>query len=209
MPGINAMRRKELDRDFRKVLDVLAASPGIEKNLAVPPQEFTRRQSATWQALEQAGLDVGFVFSDEHYDGDVPYLGGNTNITIEQVAGVIGKNGFHLIAGLEGGYVSEQLASRANASVHKVELLQLADEKYPIQAERIEDVLDQTAGKKVRRVGLLTPRQVIPCGIVDALEKIVGRKMSSMPKICISASAMKNQISKWSSSEMPRSLATR
>ena len=176
MPGINAMRRKELDRDFRKVLDVLAASPGIEKNLAVPPQEFTRRQSATWQALEQVGLDVGFVFSDEHYDGDVPYLGGNTNITIEQVAGVIGKNGFHLIAGLEGGYVSEQLASRANAKVHKVELLQLADEKYPIQAERIEDVLDQTAGKKVRRIGLLTPRQVIPSGIVDSLEKIVEKE---------------------------------
>ena len=176
MLGISSMRRKELDQDFRKVLDVLAASPGIEKSLAVPLQEFTRRQSATWQALERVGLDVGFVFSDEHYDGDVPYLGGNTNITIEQVAGVIGKNGFHLIAGLEGGYVSEQLASRANARVHKVELLQLADEKYPIQAERIEDVLDQAAGKKVRRVGLLTPRQVIPGGIVDSLEKIVEKE---------------------------------
>ena len=80
----------------------------------------------------------------------------------------------HLIAGLEGGYVSEQLAPRANAKVHKVELLQLADEKYPIRAERLEDVLEQSAGKKVRRIGLLTPRQVIPCGIVDYLEQIVG-----------------------------------
>jgi hypothetical protein len=174
MPGIDAMRRKELDRDFGKVLDVLAQCPGIEKSVAVPLQEFTRRQSATWQALDQANLDVGFVFSDEHYDGDVPYLGGNTNITIEQVAGVIGKDGFHIIAGLEGGYVSEQLAARANASVHKVELLQLADEKYPIRAERIEDVLEQAAGTKVRRIGLLTPRQVIPCGIVDSLERIAG-----------------------------------
>lgn len=174
MPGINAMRRKELDRDFGKVLDVLAQCPGIEKSLAVPSQEFTRRQRATWQVLDQADLDVGFVFSDEHYDGDVPYLGGNTNITIEQVAGVIGKNGFHLIAGLEGGYVSEQLASRANARVHKVELLQLADEKYPIRAERIEDVLEQAAGMKVHRIGLLTPRQVVPCGIVEFLEQIVG-----------------------------------
>jgi len=176
MPGINAMRRKELDRDFRKVLDVLAECSGIEKNLAVPLQEFTRRQRATWQALDQADLDVGFVFSDEHYNGDVPYLGGNTNITIEQVAGVIGKDGFHIIAGLEGGYVSEQLASRANARVHKVELLQLADEKYPIRAERIEDVLEQAAGMKVHRIGLLTPRQVVPCGIVDFLEQIVGRE---------------------------------
>jgi hypothetical protein len=176
MLGINANRFLELHRDFPQILRVLSESPGIDKDLAVPPEEFARRQSATWQALESAGLDAGFVFSDEHYDGDVPYLGGNTNISIEQVAGVIGKTGFHIIAGLEGGYVSEQLGSRANARVHKVELLQLADEKYPIRAERLEDVLDEAAGRKIRRIGLLTPRQVIPCGIVDALEKIVGRE---------------------------------
>jgi Xaa-Pro aminopeptidase len=174
MSGIDIIRRKELTGDFPKILDVMAACPGIEKNLAVPKEEFSRRQSTVWNALEQAGLDAGFVFSDEHYNGDVPYLGGNTNITIEQVAGAIGKNGFHLIAGLEGGYVSEQLAPRAGASVHKVELLQLADEKYPIRAERLEDVLEETAGRKVRRIGLLTPRQVVPTGIVTALEKIVG-----------------------------------
>jgi len=173
MSGIDTTRRKELTNDFSRVMDVLSGCPGIDKNLAVPPAEFSRRQQATWQALEQSGLDAGFVFSDEHYDGDVPYLGGNTNITIEQVAGAIGKNGFHLIAGLEGGYVSEQLAPRANAKVHKVELLQLADEKYPIRAERLEEVLEETAGKIIRRIGLLTPRQVIPAGIVAALEKIV------------------------------------
>lgn len=174
MPAISPDRQDELTRDFQKVLSVLAECTGIDKSLAVPCEEFARRQSATWKALDQAGLDIGFVFSDEHYDGDVPYLGGNTNITIEQVAGAIGKNGFHLVAGLEGGYVSEQLAPRANAKVHKVELLQLADEKYPIHAERLEDVLDDTAEKKVRRIGLLTPRQVIPAGILSALEKVVG-----------------------------------
>src|SRR6476661_5029358 len=174
MPGIDAVRRKELDRDFHRVLDVLAECPGIEKSLAVPLQEFTRRQRATWQALDQADLDVGFIFSDEHYDGDVPYLGGNTNITIEQVAGVMGKDGFHIIAGLEGGYVSEQLATRAGAKVHKVELLQLADEKYPIRAEHIEDVIRAAAGKEVDHVALLTPRQVIPAGLVEHLQTIYG-----------------------------------
>jgi len=174
MPGIDSVRKLELEGDFRKVLKILTECPGVEKNLAVTPEEFARRQNTTWQVLERVGLDAGFVFSDEHYDGDVPYLGGNTNITIEQVAGAIGKNGFHIIAGLEGGYVSEQLASRAGAKVHKVEILQLADEKYPIRAERLEDVLEETAGRKVRRLGLLTPRQVIPDGIVAALEKIVG-----------------------------------
>jgi Xaa-Pro aminopeptidase len=176
MPEIKPYNRQELERDFQKVLDVLDATPGIDKNLAVPPAEFARRQSALSLALERAGLDAGFVFSDEHYDGDVPYLGGNTNITIEQVAGAIGKTGFHVIAGLEGGYVSEQLAARAGAQVHKVELLQLADEKYPIRADRLEDVLDEAAGGKIRCLGLLTPRQVIPSGIVTALESIVGRQ---------------------------------
>jgi Xaa-Pro aminopeptidase len=171
---MNSEHRKELTGDFLKVLDVLEACPTVNKNLEVPGKEFSRRQEMVWMALEKAGLDAGFVFSDEHYDGDVPYLGGNTNITIEQVAGVQGRKGFHLIAGLEGGYVSEQLAPRANAVVHKVELLQLADEKYPIHAERLEDVLEAAAGRKVRRLGLLTPRQVVPAGIVSALEKAVG-----------------------------------
>ncbi len=176
MPGISVPRRKELERDFDNILKVLQFCPGVDKVLSVPLQEFTRRQQAVWKVLEQAGLDVGFVFSDEHYDGDVPYLGGNNNITIEQVAGVIGANGFHIIAGLEGGYVSEQMACRAGAAVHKVELLQLADEQYPIRAERLEDVLEEAAGKQVTRIGILTPRQVIPDGVVAQLKKIVGQE---------------------------------
>jgi Xaa-Pro aminopeptidase len=174
LPGITPSRSKDLNRDFKKILHILHECPGIDKERSVPSEEFARRQQATLQALDHAGLDVGFVFSDEHYDGDVPYLGGNTNITIEQVAGVIGKHGFHVIAGLEGGYVSEQLAPRAGAKVHKVELLQLADEKYPIRAERLEDVLEEAAGRSVRRIGLFTPRQVIPDGVVGHLEKLVG-----------------------------------
>jgi Xaa-Pro aminopeptidase len=174
--GIGATRIRELGEDFKKVLRVLEQCEVVDKQLQVPTDEFMRRQQVTWQALESAGLDVGFVFSDEHYNGDVPYLGGNTNVTIEQVAGAIGPTGFHIIAGLEGGYVAEQLAPRARASVHKVELLQLADEKYPIQAERLEDVLAEAAGKTVQRVGLLTPRQVIPDGVVRYLEGLVGRE---------------------------------
>jgi Xaa-Pro aminopeptidase len=160
---------------MEKVLQVLEASPAVDKTRAVPTAEFERRQKAAWQALAAAGLDVGIVFSDEHYDGDVPYLGGNTNINIEQVAGAIGPTGFHIIAGLEGGYVAEQLAPRARARTHKVELLQLADEQYPIRADKLEDVLAAAAGKAVRRIGLLTPRQVIPDALVRYLEELVGR----------------------------------
>ena len=112
----NQTRIHELRQEFDKVLKVLENCEPIDKKLAVPKTEFQRRQSLTWSKLEAAGIDVGFVFSDEHYNGDVPYLGGNTNITIEQVAGVIGPDGFHIVAGLEGGYVAEQLAHSCRSS---------------------------------------------------------------------------------------------
>jgi Xaa-Pro aminopeptidase len=163
--------------DFERVLRVLSDTPSIDREFMAPREEFQARVRRTNEALQKHGHTVGLVFSDEHYSGDVPYLGGNTNISIEQVAGVIGPSGFHIAAGLEGGYVAEQLADRAGATVHKVELLQLADEKYPIRAERLEDVIAAAAGsKKADHIVLLTPRQVIPAGLVEYLEKLYGRE---------------------------------
>jgi len=165
--------------EWDKILAIVDAyQHRIDPTYAAPLEEFQRRQRLVHEALAEHGLDVGVVFSDEHYCGDVPYLGGNTNVAIEQVAGAMGPTGFHIIAGLEGGYVAEQLAPRAGAAVHKVEMLQLADEKYPIAAEKLEDVLSAAAGKpmsQIKRVALLTPRQVIPASLVAYLEKLVGK----------------------------------
>jgi len=165
--------------DFKKVLKIIEKyKPLLDPMYFTPPEEFKSRFEIAVQKLNQAGFKLGFVFSDEHYNGDVPYFGGNTNISIEQVAGVIGKTGFHIIAGLEGGYVAEQLSPRSGAKVHKVEILQLADEKYPISAETLEDVLIDAAGEplsKIKKIALLTPRQVIPASLVEYLEKIFGK----------------------------------
>jgi Xaa-Pro aminopeptidase len=174
MKGIGAPRATELRADFERVLQVLRNSETVDKTLSVPYEEFQRRQRAVQSALADKGIDVGFVFSDEHYDGDVPYLGGNTNISIEQVAGLIGPGGFHILAGLEGGYVSEQLASRSGAKVHKVEMLKLADENYPIEAESLDEIIEEAAGKKPRSIGLLTPRQVLPASICESLQDRYG-----------------------------------
>src|ERR1022692_2122506 len=162
--------------DLERVLKAIENTPAIDRTLAVPREEFQSLAQKVNDALRRHGHKAGFVFSDEHYAGDVPYLGGNTNVSIEQVAGVIGPTGFHVVAGLEGGYVAEQLAGRAGATVHKVELLQLADEKYPIRAERLEDVIKAAAGKDVDHIALLTPRQVIPAGLVEYLQNIYGRE---------------------------------
>jgi hypothetical protein len=48
-------------------------------------------------------------------------------------------------------------------------MLKLADEDYPIDAERVEDVLEEAAGKKPENIGLLSPREVIPLSIYDFL----------------------------------------
>jgi len=165
-----------LSTEFPMLLRILDKYKNlVDPTLQIPLAEYQRRQKLVLQSLITNKFDLGFVFSDEHYCGDVPYLGGNPNLTIEQVAGVIGKHGFYIIAGLEGGYVAEQLA---RAKVQKVGLLQLADEKYPIQAKRLEDVIETATGKKLaqlNKIGLLTPKQVIPAAITEYLYDLFGK----------------------------------
>ncbi len=160
--------------DAKKVAKVLSRAPSIDKNLRIDRAEFSARHQKVIQALKDADIDAAFVYSDEHYNGDVPYLGGCTNITIEPIAGVIGKNGFHVLAGLEGGYVAEQLTGRSGVQVHKVEMLKLADEEYPVEAERVEDVIEAAAGRKPRRIGILTPKEVFPVSLYTFLKAYVG-----------------------------------
>lgn len=175
MSALTPVRRSQLRQEYSHIERILEATPAIDRFFSIPTEEFQVRQRRVYEAIAARGFEVGFVFSDEHYDGDVPYLGGNTNISIEQVAGVVGKTGFHIVAGLEGGYIAEQLAPRAAAPVHKVELLQLADEKYPIEAERLEEVIAAAAGGgPISHIALLTPRQVVPDGILGYLEGVYG-----------------------------------
>ncbi len=171
---------ERLEGEFKKILEVIKKyQDKIDPFLEVPIEEYKRRQTAVIGELEKNGFSVGIVFSDEHYCGDVPYLGGNTNVSIEQIAGVIGKTGFHIIAGLEGGYIAEQLSPRAGSVVHKAELLQLADEKYPIKAEKFEKIIEAAANKplkQIKKVALLTPKQVIPTSLVEYLYSVFGKE---------------------------------
>ena len=156
------------------VADVLRRAPSFDKEYRIPEEEFKERFRKTYAAMEAAGIEVGFVYSDEHYCGDVPYFGGNTNIHIEPVAGLIGKNGFFLLAGLEGGYCAEQLAPRSGCQVRKVEMLKLADEDYPVEAVRLEDVLEEACGRKPANIGLLTPTEIIPIKFFQAFRQYFG-----------------------------------
>jgi Xaa-Pro aminopeptidase len=163
---------------LRKLETIVEKSPEIDRHFLVPGEEFVERRRKTWKALlEETDIDVAFAFSDEHYSGDVPYLGGNTNYSIEQVAFGLGPDPYSsgIIAGFEGVYIAGQLAKRAGIMVYPTESLQLADEKYPVEGFTLKDILERIAGREVNRIGLLSPRQVIPDGIVASLEEIAGK----------------------------------
>ncbi|MBQ7176848.1 MAG: M24 family metallopeptidase [Victivallales bacterium] len=169
--------RQRLREDFDKVLKVLEAVPSIDKTKRIGREEFAQRHKNIYNAIHAHGVEVGLVFSDEHYCGDVPYLCGNCNISVEQVGGVVGPTGMHLVAGLEGGYAAEQLVQHNGIFVHKAELLQLADEKYPVAAERFEDILiAANNGVMPDKIALLTPRQVIPSALVEYCNHIFGEE---------------------------------
>ena len=169
------MYNSDLWRRQADIVDeILRRAPSFDKEYRLGPDEFQARHRRLIDALNAAGFDCGFVYSDEHYSGDVPYLGGNTNISVEPVAGVIGKNGFYLLAGLEGGYCAEQLAPRSGCKVRKVEMLKLADEDYPVAACKVEDVLEEACGCRPRNIAILTPSQVLPTSIYRYLTDYFG-----------------------------------
>jgi len=166
---------KEWNRQANIIGDILAKAPSFDKNARIEKSEFQMRSKKVYEALRAAGFDGGIVYSDEHYHGDVPYLGGNTNISVEPVSGIVGKNGFAILAGLEGGYVAEQLSKRSGCRVGKVELLKLADEEYPVEADRIEDIVEEICGGKPKRLALLTARAVMPVAVFEWFENYVGK----------------------------------
>ncbi|MCL5072713.1 MAG: M24 family metallopeptidase [Actinobacteria bacterium] len=161
-------------QEAKIISKILSNAPEINKEKRIELEEFKDRQSKLIKSINNKGIDAAIVYSDEHYNGDVPYLAGNTNITVEPVAGVIGKNGFHLIAGLEGGYVAEQLIKRSGILRYKCETLKLADEEYPVEGEKIEDIIEEAAGGKPAIIGLLTPREVLPLSIYEIILKYMG-----------------------------------
>lgn len=171
--------KESLRNKLDKLETILEKSPKIDSHFSIPKEEFIDRRKNVWKALkEEADIDVAFAFSDEHYSGDVPYLGGNINYSIEQVAFGLGPDPLSsgIIAGFEGVYIAGQLAVRAGIMIYPTESLQLADEKYPVEGFSLKDILEKIAGRPVRRIGLLSPRQVVPDGIVANLEEIVGKE---------------------------------
>lgn len=158
------------------VAQVLEKAPKFDKEYRLPLEEFADRQQKVWEAVKAAGFDCGIVYSDEHYCGDVPYLGGNNNIIVEPIAGVITESGFHFIAGLESGTVAEQLYRRSGAKMNRVDILKIDDPQYPEGLVRPEQIIEAACGGKPKKIGLLTTRYVFPVSLYNVLRNYVGEE---------------------------------
>ncbi len=157
------------------VESVLSAAPSFDKEYRLPPEEFARRQKNVWAMLQREGFDCGVVYSDEHYCGDVPYLGGNNNIIVEPIAGVIGKDGFVFLAGLESGIVCEQFSKRANAKIFRTDIFK-ADygDAYPKGILHPHEAIEAACGGKPANIALLTTRAVLPLSLYNMVSAYVG-----------------------------------
>ena len=83
------MRIEQWKREADYIADVMKRAPSFDRSYRIGPEEFRARRENVLKRLQGMGLSCGVVFSNEHYNGDVPYLGGNTNVTVESVAGII------------------------------------------------------------------------------------------------------------------------
>jgi len=158
------------------IAKVLEKAPKIDKEYRIPSKEFKKRQNKVWQVVKEAGFDCGIVYSDEHYCGDVPYLAGNNNISIEPIAGVISEKGFYFIAGLESGIIAEQFCKRSEAKIRKVDILKIDDKNYPDNLMRPEDIIEEACGKRPKKIALLTTKYVFPLALFNVLRNYVGEE---------------------------------
>jgi hypothetical protein len=149
---------------------ILAQAPKIDKEKRVGPGEFAARQQKVIGAGRSRPTRPWSIRTSTQRRRTAP----QEHEHLRRTGGRGDREEWSCAGRLEGGYVAEQLAPRSGAPVHKVEMLKLADEDYPIDAERVEDVIEAAAGGKPRRIGLLTPRAVFPLGIYDFLVEYLG-----------------------------------
>ena len=182
--------------DLEKVVRILEETPGIDREYMTPIEEFQQRVRKVNDTLASTGTRSAW----SSRTSTTPEMCRTSEgfQAIDRTGGrVVGPTGFHVVAGLEGGYVAEQLVYRSGATVHKAELLQLADEKYPIKAERLEDVITAAAGGSVDHIALLTPGRSFPPGWSSTCKAYSAAKASLTLKTFITGSSTKKAISRW------------
>jgi hypothetical protein len=154
---------------------ILARAPKLDKTLCVEKPEFLARQKAAMETLDRAGADCGFAYSDERCCGDVPYLSGCTNLSIEPVAACWAPriSHPHRPRRRKRGRTAEPSLRLVR---HRVKMPGRTRAECPAEAEQAGDVLFQALGRIPKTIGLLTRREALPVSVYRALCDLVGEE---------------------------------
>jgi len=165
--------------DFKKVETIMSRyADSIDLSLCIPATEFKSRQEKVQAALKERDLDVGFFFWYREMPGDGIYLTGY-NPTIERACGLIGQEGAPLaIGGPEAGKIAEEVALRSGVEVEFAEEFQIPDEYYEgVSYRNLSELVGDTAGRAVKRMGLLTSTDLIPVQLLETFKQAAGTKV--------------------------------
>lgn len=151
--------------DMQKVTKILEHyEKEIDLTTTIPLEEYEARYEKVWKRMEEKGIDVGFFYWFREMPGDGAYLTGY-NPTLEKASGAIapGKRPV-LLVGPESGLLAEEVG--LNLETHFVDTFTIPGEYYEgVTSERLPDVLRAYVGKKIKTIGSMTSRDILPCDI--------------------------------------------
>jgi Xaa-Pro aminopeptidase len=163
--------------DFKLIEKILGEYTGrLDLSVKVPDDEFISRQQAVQEELKKRELDLGIFYWYREMPGDGIYLTGY-NPTIETASGLIGQEGAPLVvAGPEAGKLALEVGAGKRVKAAFTEEFAIPDEYYEgVEYESLEQLIPETAGRAVRRVGILTSLDMVPVNILNRFKAAAGK----------------------------------
>ncbi len=149
--------------------------PSLDLTKNISESEHSERIKRTQEYLEKNNLDAGFVYSSELKPGDTGWLTGYEP-SIEDTGCIVGERKALIVGGPEGElYANEQ---KKAGEFRNVKELQIPEEDYPgAKFYSFDEVFKEACGKTVKRIGLLSPKSVVPVEILDIIKESTGAEI--------------------------------
>jgi Xaa-Pro aminopeptidase len=157
-----------------KMIEMSGRLPAIDTTKKIPKEEFENRVKKLQDEMDRRNIDLGIAYGSPLVPGDVIYLSGYDPHLEIAAAIVVSRTKMAVLGGPESvGCARESM--RAGEWRYLKEF-QLSWEDYP-QAEfsTLREVIDEvTGGKNVKKVGLLTTRDVISLDWFELVKESAG-----------------------------------
>lgn len=142
----------------------------------IPASEYEERVKKVQKILAERGIDVAYASGTPFVPGDVFYLSGYDCMCPENnTISIISPTKAYLCAGPEGLEVAREMI-KAGELVN-LEELKVQHEDYPYSTFRsLRDILYETAGGKIKRVGKLTFDAIGTVLVQNLIEKSIKDK---------------------------------